>query len=95
MPTYRIVNKTHYRATLQEETVLDAHGNPFVHRTMGPTAPLPVGTLVTDLRPEELAAFPDRFALVPEAALVLAGPRAEDDAPADDGEASHPARRKR
>ena len=90
MATYRVVNKVHYRATLQEETVLDAHGNPFVHRTMGPTAPLPVGTLVTDLRPEELAAFPDRFVLVPASA-----PAAPPDPLPDEDEASAPARRKR
>jgi len=62
--TYRVVNKAHTRATFAERILLDARGNPYTLLDAGPTTRYEVGTLLSDLTPEELAAFPDRFQMV-------------------------------
>ena len=78
MPTYQITRKGHYRATYREDHVLDRHGNAFMVRHAGDPQWLEPDTLVDDLTPEEIRAFPDRFQLVSGDPLVLssAAPRA-------------------
>jgi hypothetical protein len=61
MPTYRVLNKEYRRATMRQETVLDANKTPFTVLVPGPPLVYPVDSLMTDLNPQELAAFPDRF----------------------------------
>ena len=66
MPTYRVMHKYHGRATYIEETHHDAYNNPYTVRQPGPLVRCEVGTLMTDVTPEELAAFPERFQFVSE-----------------------------
>lgn len=71
MSTYQIVNKAHTRATVKVVKVLDRHGNPFETLHAGEPERFEVGTLLDDLTPEELAAFPDRFQLISGEPLAI------------------------
>lgn len=70
MPTYMVMNKHHFRATFVEEPHYDANGNRYVLLQAGTPMRLDVGTLVDDVTPEELEAFPDKFRLVSEAEVA-------------------------
>lgn len=63
MPTYMVRNKAHIRATITEELAHDGRGNTYTVRNAGAPMRFEVGDLIEDLTPDELAAFPDRFAL--------------------------------
>lgn len=64
MAVYQVINKHHDRATMVEQQVIDARGNPFTVLHNGSPQRFEVGALMDDLTPGELAAFPDRFQLV-------------------------------
>jgi hypothetical protein len=61
MAVYEVVNKKHIRATIREEDAVDGRGNAFTLRQMGQPIVFAPGTHLTDVTPEELTAFPDRF----------------------------------
>lgn len=74
MALYEVINKHHERATMIEQQVIDARGNPFTVLHAGVAQRLEKGAVVDDLRPDELAAFPDRFQLVSGEPLRLPTP---------------------
>lgn len=68
MPAYKVLHKGIYRATTVD-TVMGTHpdGSSLVVRQNGPIEFYPVGTVFTDMREDELAAFGDRLALIDDA----------------------------
>lgn len=79
MAVYRVRNKAHTRITTREEPAVDSRGNPYIVVHAGETQRFEVGSLVSDLTLDELAAFPDRFELIdgtPLAPIAQAAPRA-------------------
>lgn len=64
MAVYRVINKHHTRATIQEQHAVDNRGNPYVLVNAGVPIRYEVGALLEDLTPAELEAFPDRFQLL-------------------------------
>jgi hypothetical protein len=72
---YRVINKFIYRASTQDITMgTRQDGSPNVVRQPGPMQKVEVGTILDDVTPTELAAAPDRFALVDEQAQVEGPP---------------------
>jgi hypothetical protein len=70
MPAYRLIGKHIYRTTTQDiqmGTRMD--GSPNIVRQPGLMQRVEVGTILEDVTPAELAAAPDRFEQVDEAAL--------------------------
>lgn len=66
---YKVIGKFIYRTTTQDITMgTRPDGSPNVVRQPGPMAKVEVGTILDDVTPAELAAAPDRFALVDEKA---------------------------
>jgi hypothetical protein len=66
---YKVINKFIYRASTQDITMgTRQDGSPNVVRQPGPMTKVEVGTILDDVTPSELAAAPDRFALVDEKA---------------------------
>jgi hypothetical protein len=66
---YKVVGKFIYRASTQDITMgTRQDGSPNVVRQPGPMTKVEVGTILDDVTPSELAAAPDRFALVDEQA---------------------------
>ena len=62
---YKIIGKYIYRASTQEITMgTRQDGSPNVVRQPGPMEKLEVGTVLTDVTPNELAAYGDRLELV-------------------------------
>ena len=76
MPVYCVQNKRHVRATITEELAHDGRGNTYTIRNQGAPMVYEVGAVITDLRPEELDAFPDRFVLVTDDATIRAAEEA-------------------
>ncbi len=66
MPAYRVVNKRHERAQVQEDSGVDVRGNAYTVRNPAPAIRFEVGALIPDLTEAELVAFPDRFVAVDE-----------------------------
>src|SRR5262245_9481483 len=66
MPSYKVVNKYLYRATVQDVNMggTRADGSPNIVRQPGPMQRVEVGTILNDVTEGELAGAPDRFALV-------------------------------
>lgn len=63
--SYKVVGKFLIRAQINETVMgMTPDGRPVIMRQPGELHRIPVGTVLTDVRPEELAAFPDRFELV-------------------------------
>jgi hypothetical protein len=72
MPTYKVEGKHIFRAsTIDLQMGTRADGTPNIVRQPGPMLKVEPGTLLDDVRPEELQAFPDRFQHVPEDQLQL------------------------
>lgn len=73
MPSnYRVVGKYIYRATTQDVDMggTKPDGSPNIVRQPGTMSRVEVGTVLTDVQPEELAAAPDRFVLVTDEQLA-------------------------
>jgi len=73
MPSYQVVGKHIFRTSvvaLQMGTRMD--GSPNLVNQPGPMLRVEVGTVLDDVTPEELAAAPDRFALLDDAAAQAA-----------------------
>ena len=79
MPKYKVVGKFVYYATTTDiDMGKDSEGNPRIVRQMGPMDRVEVGTILEDVPAHVLAAFPNRFELVPESAPAGAqSPRVE------------------
>jgi len=72
MPTYKVQGKHLYRAsTIDLQMGIRGDGTPNIVRQPGPMTKVEVGTLLDDVRPEELQAFPDRFQHIPDDQLQL------------------------
>jgi len=72
MPTYKVEGKHIFRAsTIDLQMGTRADGSPNIVRQPGPMLKVEPGTLLDDVRPEELQAFPDRFQHVPDDQLQL------------------------
>ena len=66
---YRVINKfIYYASTHDLDMGKDSEGNPRIVRQMGPMDRVEVGTILEDVPAHVLAAFPNRFELVPESA---------------------------
>jgi hypothetical protein len=79
MPTYRVVAKHMYRASIVSTQMgTAADGSPQIVQQPGPMERLEVGVLIYNIRPEELQAFGDRLELLSdeEVAAVEAAQRA-------------------
>ena len=67
MAFYKIVHKKIWRAsTVDVEMGRNPDGSPNIVRQNGPFRELPVGTVLDDVTPAELVAFPDRLAMIGE-----------------------------
>lgn len=62
---YRVKNRHIYRSEVVDLVMgKKADGSDHIVRQPGPMTKVEAGTILTDVREEELAAFPDRFELV-------------------------------
>jgi hypothetical protein len=68
MPSYEVIGRHIYRASVVEQEAQDHAGAPVLVRQNGEMERVPVGTVLDDVTEAELVAFPDRFVLV-EAAI--------------------------
>jgi hypothetical protein len=67
MPTYRVVAKHMFRASIVSTQMgTAADGSPQIVQQPGPMERLEVGALIYNIRPEELQAFGDRLELLSE-----------------------------
>jgi hypothetical protein len=69
MAAYKIVGKPHHRSTLIRQHVTYPDGSAGIVRQAGPMTQVPVGAILEDVTPGELAAFPDRFQAVTDSEL--------------------------
>jgi hypothetical protein len=79
MPTYRVITKHMYRASIVSTQMgTAADGSPQIVQQPGPMERLEVGALIYNIRPEELDAFRNRLELLSdeEVAAVEAAQRA-------------------
>lgn len=59
------------------EMGMKSDGTPNIVQQPGPTERIAVGTILDDVRPDELAAFPDRFLLVVDEEPAVPTPEPE------------------